>query len=168
MVNHATAVGLSGCWGRVSITQIRRKCLKWNYYCTWNFFRTSVAGSSCFELGLTVNQNQKRDYIRKQLQKDTSSIYEKTTCFLQLAVKLWHWTACKGLYLQEKIGIYQALSLSLSSTGRERARGEVGGSWTLIRSNHPTAIFGQHVPYPARLREFHAIFDHTIFGHIYM
>ena len=124
------AVGLSGHWGCISVTQIRRKCLKWNYYCTWIFFRTSITGSSHFKLGLTVNQNQKRDYIRKQLWKDTSSIYKKTMHFLQLATKLQRWTAREGLYLPKKIGIYQALSLSLSlsSTGREserRGRGEL-------------------------------------------
>ena len=43
-------------------------------------------------------------------------------------------------------------SLSLSPPLEERARGEVGGSWTLIGSNHPTAIFGQRVPYPASVR----------------
>jgi len=80
-----------------------------------------------FEWGLTVNQNQKKDYIRKQLRKDTSSIYEKSTRFLQLAAKLQCWTAHEGLYLSKKNCVYQALSLSLSSTGREskrRGRGE--------------------------------------------
>jgi len=124
------AVGLSGRWGRISVMQIRRKCLKWNYYCTWIFFHTSIAGLSCFELGLTVNQNQKRDYIRKQLRKDTSSIYKKTTHFLQLAAKLQHWTACKGLYLQKKIGVYQALSLSLLHWKREQEERSGGvGPW---------------------------------------
>jgi len=87
----------------------------------------SVSRDHCvFEWGLTVNQNQKKDYIRKQLWKDTSSIYEKSICFLQLAVKLQCWTAHEGLYLQKKNCIYQALSLSLSlslsSTGRESKR----------------------------------------------
>ena len=45
----------------------------------------------------------------------------------QPGVKLQHWIAHKGRYLQ-KIYIYQALSLSLSSSGKERMRGEVGGS----------------------------------------
>jgi hypothetical protein len=41
-----------------------------------------------------------------------------------------------------------SLSLSLSSTGRESERGEVGGSWTLVGSNHPRAtIPGRRVPY---------------------
>jgi len=72
-------------------------------------------------------------------------------CFLQLAMKLRHWTAREGLYLHKKNCIYQALSLSLSLSPplEERARGEVGGSWTLVGSNHLTAIFGQCVPYPA-------------------
>jgi len=73
-----------------------------------------------------VNQNQKRDYIRKQLRKYTSSTYEKSTRFLQLAAKLRRWTACEGLYLQKKNCVYQALSLS--STGGEserRGRGEL-------------------------------------------
>jgi len=84
-------------------------------------------------------------------------------CFLQLAAKLQHWTAREGLYLQKIFGVYQALSLSLSLSPplEERVRGEVRGSWTLIGSN-------QRVPYLAGPREFHAIFDHTIFGHIYM
>ena len=167
MANHAMAVGLSGRWGRVSITQIRRKCSKWNYYRTWIFFRTSVARSSRFEWGLTVNQNQERDYIRKQLRKDKSSIYKESMRFLQLAVKLWCWTAREGLYLGNFFFAYTRLSLSLSPPLEERVRGEVRGSWTLIGSNHPTAIFGQHIPYLAGPREFHAIFDHTIFGHIY-
>jgi len=77
------------------------------------------------EWGLTVNQNQKRDCIRKQLRRDTSSIYEKSTCFLQLAPKLRRWTAREGLYLQKKIAYTR---LSLPSTGREskrRGRGEL-------------------------------------------
>jgi len=84
-----------------------------------------------FESGLTVNQHQKKDYIRKQLRKDTSSIYEKSTRFLQLAAKLQRWTAREGLYLQKKnwrIPGSLFLSLSLSSTGREserRGRGEL-------------------------------------------
>jgi len=102
------------------------------------------------EWGLTVNQNQKTDYIRKQLWKDTSSIYEKSTHFLQLAMKLQCWTAHKGLYLPKK-NAYTRLSLSLSFSPplEERARGEVGGSWTLVGSNHLTAIFGQCILYPA-------------------
>jgi len=80
--------------------------------------------------GLTVNQNQKKDYIRKQLRKDTSSIYEKSTRFLQLAAKLQCWNAREGLYLQIFFGVYQALSLSLSPPLEEGVRGEVGGSWT--------------------------------------
>jgi len=42
-----------------------------------------------------------------------------------------------------------SLSLSLSPPLEERAGGEVRGSWTLVGSNHPTAIFGQRIPYPA-------------------
>jgi len=68
--------------------------------------------------------------------------------FLQLAAKLQRWTARKGLYLQKKMRILGSLSPPLE----ERVRGEVRGSWTLIRSNHPTAIFGQRIPYPASIR----------------
>jgi len=97
-----------------------------------------------------VNQIQKKDYIRRQLRKDTSTIYEKSMQFLQFTVKRQHWTARKGLYLLKKIAYTRlSLSLSLSPPLEERVRGEVGGSWTLIRSNHPTAIFGQRVPYLA-------------------
>jgi len=53
----------------------------------------------------------------------------------------------------KKIGcIPGSLSLSLSPPLEERARGEVGGSWTLIESNHLTAIFGQHILYPAGIQ----------------
>ena len=81
---------------------------------------------------------QKKDYIMKQLRKDTSSIYKKSTHFLQLAMKLWHWTACKGLYLQKKNCVYQALSLSLSlsSTGRE-SKGRGQGELDLINWVQP-------------------------------
>ena len=68
--------------------------------------------------------------------------------FLQLAANLWHWTAHKGLYLQKKNCIYQALSLS--STGRESER-RGWGELDPIGSNHPTAIFGQCIPYPASI-----------------
>jgi len=47
---------------------------------------------------------------------------------------------------------YPRLSLSLSPPLEERARGEVKGSWALIGSNHLTAIFGQHISYPAGIR----------------
>jgi len=84
--------------------------------------------------GLTVNQIQKKDYIRRQLRKDTSTIYEKSTRFLQFATKRQRWTAREGLYLLKKNCVYQALSLSLSlsSTGREskrRGRGELDPDW---------------------------------------
>ena len=45
-----------------------------------------------------------------------------------MASKLQRWNAHEGLYLQKKIGVYQALSPPLE----ERARGEVGGSWTRL------------------------------------
>jgi len=79
-----------------------------------------------FEWGLTVNQNQKKDYIRKQLRKDTSSIYENSTRFLQLATKLQHWTTHEGLYLPKKIA-YTRLSLSLSLLHWKREREEWSG-----------------------------------------
>jgi len=53
----------------------------------------------------------------------------------------------RGCTYKKKIA-YTRLPLSLSPLLEERARGEVGGSWT----NHPTAIFGQRVPYLAGLR----------------
>jgi len=109
------------------------------YYCrTWSFFVPVLCNHHIFEWGLTVNQNQKKDYIGKQLQNDTSSIYEKSMRFLQLAMKLWHWTTHKGLYLQKKI-VYTRLSLSLSLSPplEERARGEVRGSWTLVNQVQP-------------------------------
>ena len=56
------------------------------------------------------------------------------------------------LLSQKKLHIPGSLSLSLSSTGRESERRGQGGGWTLIRSNHPTAIFGQCVLYPASVR----------------
>ena len=59
----------------------------------------------------------------------------------------------RGVVLtKKKMRIPGSLSLSLSPPLEERARGEVGGSWTLIGSNHPTAIFGERVPYPAGVR----------------
>jgi len=146
-----TAVGWLGHWGCVSIMQIRRECLKWNYYHTWFFFIPASHNPHVFEWGLTVNQNQKKDYIRKQLRKDTSSIYDKSMRFLQLAAKLQCWTAHEGLYLPKKKMCIPD-SLSLSPPLEERARGEVGGSWTLIGSNHPTAIFGQRIPYLAGIQ----------------
>jgi len=42
--------------------------------------------------------------------------------------------------------------LSLSPPLEERVRGEVKGSWALIGSNHLTAIFSQHILYPAGVR----------------
>jgi len=72
---------------------------------------------------------------------------------LQLATKLRHWTTHEGLYLpKKKKCIPGSLSLSLSPPLEERARGEVRGSWTLIGSNHLTAIFGKHVLYPASVQ----------------
>ena len=53
----------------------------------------------------------------------------------------------RGCTYQKKNCIYQALSLSLSPPLDERARGEVGGSWTPVRSNHPSAIFSQRILY---------------------
>jgi hypothetical protein len=60
-------------------------------------------------------------------------------------VKLWRWTAREGSYLPKKICVYQALSLSLSLSLspplEKRARGEVGGSRTLVGSNHPSLLY---------------------------
>jgi len=101
-----------------------------------------------FEWGLTVNQNQKKDYIRKQLRKDTSSLYEKARAFYNLLQNFSTGPLVRGC-TYKKIFAYTRLSLSLSLLHWKRVRGEVGGSWTLIGSNHMTAIFGQHVLYLA-------------------
>jgi len=92
------------------------------------FFVPASCNHRVFEWGLTVNQNQRKGYIRKQLRKDTSSIYEKAHTF------------------------YNLLRNFGTGSLEERARGEVGGSWTLIGSNHPTAIFSQHILYPASVQ----------------
>jgi len=68
-----------------------------------------------------------------------------------VASQVPHWPRPTFVAIEPKKNcVYQALSLSPPL--EERARGEVGGSWTLIRSNHPTAIFGQRVPYPAGIQ----------------
>jgi len=56
----------------------------------------------------------------------------------------------QGVVLTKKKIVYTRLSLSPPL--EERARGEVGGSWTLIGSNHPTAIFSQRILYPASIQ----------------
>ena len=104
-----------------------------------------------FEWGLTVNQNQK-DYIRKQLRKYTRSIYENARTFYNSPRNFGAGLVARGCTYKKKIAYTRlslSLSLSLSPPLGERARGEVGGSWTLVGSNHPTAIFSQRVLYPA-------------------
>jgi len=44
----------------------------------------------------------------------------------------------RGCTYQKKIAYTR---LSLSPPLEERARGEVRGSWTLVGSNHPTALY---------------------------
>jgi len=81
-----------------------------------------------FEWGLTVNQNQKKDYIRKQLRKDTSSIYEKSTRFLQLAANFSAGPLTRGCTYQKKIAYTRlSLSLSLSLLHWKREREEWSG-----------------------------------------
>ena len=85
--------------------------------------------------GLTVNQNQKKYYIRKQLRKDTSTIYKKTMHFYNSPRNFGTGPLARGCTYQQK---FVHTRLSLSPPLEERVRGEVGGSWTPVRSNHPT------------------------------
>jgi len=78
---------------------------------------------------------QKKDYIMKQLRKDTSSIYKKSTHFLQLATKLGTGLLARGCTYRKKI-VYTRLSLSLSSTGRE-SKGRGQGELDLINWVQP-------------------------------
>jgi len=135
-----TAVVLSGHWGCISVARSQ-------------VVEDASVSRDCrvFEWGLTVNQNQKKDYIRKQLRKDTSSIYKKSTHFFTTRCKTSALDCSWGVVLTKKKLCIPG-SLSLSPPLEERARGEVRGSWTLIGSNHPTAIFGQHVPYLASVQ----------------
>jgi len=100
----------------------------------------SVSRDHCvFEWGLTVNQNQKKDYIRKQLRKDTSSIYTKSTRFFTTCHETSALDCLRGVVLTKKNCVYQALSLSLSSTGREserRGQGELDPNWVQPPNRH--------------------------------
>jgi len=82
---------------------------------------------------------------------DTSSNY--TWCTQEMA----HFATCHetsvldhlwGVVLPKK-KMHIPGALSLSPPLEERMRGEVGGSWTLVRSNHPISIFSQCIPYLA-------------------
>jgi len=141
MAKHATAGAMLVAWLRERL---------WSYQVVED---ASVSHDRrVFEWGLTVNQNQKKDYIRKQLRKDTSSLYEKARAFYNSPRNFSAGPLARGCTYKRNFAYTRlslSLSLSLSPPLEERARGEVGGSWTLIGSNHPTAIFGQRVPYPA-------------------
>jgi len=89
-------------------------------------------------------------------------VYTRNNLFLQLVMKLQCWIACKGVVLtKKKLRIPGALSLSLSPPQEEKNRGEVWGSWTLVGSNHPISIFGQHVPYLVPVRQ-SSSFNHPL------
>jgi hypothetical protein len=62
---------------------------------------------------------------------------QETACFCNLLQDFGAGMLVRGNTYEKKI-VYTrlSLSLSLSSTGRESKRGEVRGSWTLVRSNH--------------------------------
>jgi len=60
-----------------------------------------------------VNQNQKKYYIRKQLQKDTSTIYKKSMHFYNLPQNFSAAPLARGCTYQKK-KVYTRLSLSLS------------------------------------------------------
>ena len=77
------------------------------------FFVPVLHNHHVFEWGLTVNQNQKKDYIRKQLWKDTSSIYEKAHPFYNLPRNFSTGLLTRGCTYKKNC-VYQALSLSLS------------------------------------------------------
>jgi len=92
------------------------------------FFVPASHDCHVFEWGLTVNQNQKKDYIRKQLWKDTS-IYKKAHAFSNLPWNFSTGLLTRGCTYKKKIA-YTRLSLSLLHWKREQEErlGGVGPS----------------------------------------
>ena len=89
--------------------------------CTQFFFHTSVARSLRLRVG-PDSEPESEGLYQKATMKRYKQYIQKEHALLQLAVKLRCWITHKGLYLQKKNCVYQALSLSLSSTGRESER----------------------------------------------
>jgi len=77
------------------------------------FFVPVSRACRVFEWGLTVNQNQKKDYIREQLWKDTSSIYIKVHAFYNLPRNFGSGLLARGCTYNFFLA-YTRLSLSLS------------------------------------------------------
>ena len=100
---------ISGRWGRISVV--------WSQVVE---DASVLRDCHVFEWGLTVNQNQKKDYIRKQLRKDTSSIYEKSTRFFTTHCETSALDCSQGVVLtKKKLRIPGSLSLSLLHWKRE-------------------------------------------------
>ena len=128
----------------------------------WAYQVVEDASVSCdrrvFEWGLTVNQNQKKDYIRKQLRKDTSSLYEKAHAFYNSPRNFSAGPLARGCTYKNFFCVYQALSLSLSlslsSTGREsERRGQ--GELDLDRVQPPNCHFRPTRSIPGRCTDRH-------------
>jgi len=100
--------------------------LSWNQAHHW--FLVLVESSMW---GLTVNQNQKKDYIRKQLQNNTSSIYKTSTHFYNLPQNFGTGLLMRGCTYQKKLCIPGSLSLSLLHWKREWEERLAGvGPWS--------------------------------------
>jgi len=103
-----------------------------------------------FEWGLTVNHNQNKDYIRKQLRKDTSSIYEKSMRFYNSPQNFGAGPLTRGCTYKKKIA-YTRLSLSLSllhwKREQEERSGGVGPNWAQppdCRFRPMCSVLGRH------------------------